>query len=132
MVAIMDIPYESADSTTALHIIHAALKNGHNVRVFAMEGTANLTAKAPQPPANSVKETSMEEERQTATEDRAASLFQLAKQQGVELDWVDCGLRIDDREERDWPDGLRGIKPKDLVDASLGSDATVVILVPTN
>jgi tRNA 2-thiouridine synthesizing protein D len=49
MVAIMDIPYESADSTTALHIIHAALEEGHNVRVFAMEGAVNLTAKTPRP-----------------------------------------------------------------------------------
>ena len=131
MVAIMDIPYESADSTTALHIIHAALKDGHNVRVFAMEGTANLTAKAPQPPANSVKETSMEEERQTATKDRAASLFQLAKQRGVKLDWVNCGFCVDDRGAGDWPEGPRGVGPKDLVDASLASDATMVILVPT-
>jgi tRNA 2-thiouridine synthesizing protein D len=130
MVTIMDIPYESADSTTALHIIHAALKEGHNVRVFAMEGAANLT-NTHQPPVNSIKETSVEEERQTATKDRAASLFQLAKQQGVKLDWVNCGLCVDDREAGDSPEGLRPVGPKDLVDASLGSDATMVILVPT-
>ena len=131
MVAIMDIPYESADSTTALHIIHAALKDGYNVRVFAMEEAVNLTAKAPQPPANSVREASTEKERQTATKDRAASLFQLAKQRGVKLDWVNCGFCVDDREAGDWSEGLRGVGPKDLVDASLASDATIVILVPT-
>jgi tRNA 2-thiouridine synthesizing protein D len=131
MVAIMDIPYESADSTTALHIIHAALKEGHNVRVFAMEGGVYTTAKTPQSHANSLKETSVEEERQAATKDRAASLFQLAKQHGVKLDWVSCGLSVDDREAGDWPEGLPAVGPKDLVDASLASDATMVILVPT-
>lgn len=131
MVAIVDIPYESADSTTALHIIHAALKEGHNVRVFAMEGAVNLTTKTPQPPANSVKETSREEERQTATKGRAASLFQLAKQRGVKLDWVNCGFCVDDSEAGDSPERLRGVGTKDLVDASLASDATMVILVPT-
>lgn len=131
MVAIMDIPYESADSTMALHIIHAALKDGHNVRVFAIEGAANLTAKTPRPPANSVKETSVEEKRETATKDRAAPLFRLAKQRGVKLDWVNGGFCVDDREAGDWPEGLRGVGPKDLVDASLASDATMVFLVPT-
>jgi tRNA 2-thiouridine synthesizing protein D len=131
MVAIMDIPYESADSTTALHIIHAALEEGHNVRVFAMEGAVNLTAKTPRPPANSVKETSGEEEQQTATKDRAASLFQLAKQRGVKLDWVNCGFCVDDKEAGDSPEGLQTVGPEDLVDASVASDATMVILVPT-
>ena len=131
MLAIMDVPYESADSTTALHIIDAALKEGHNVRVFAYGRAVNLTTKTQQPHANRVKETSVEEERQTATKDRAASLFQLAKQQGVKLDWVNCGLCVDDREAGDWSEGLRPVGIKDLVDASLGSEATMVILVPT-
>jgi len=130
MVAVMDIPYESADATTALHIIHAALKDGHNVRVFAMEGAVNLSAKAPQSPANSMRETSAEEERPTATKDRAASLFQLAKNQGVRLDWVNARLCIDESESGDRIDAPRRVGPKDLVDALLGSDATIVILIP--
>ena len=130
MVAIMDIPYEAADSSTALRIIHAALKEGHNVRVFAYGGAINLTTKTQQSPANPVQETSVEEEQQTAAKDRAASLFQLAKQQGVKLDWVNCGLCVDDKEAEDGPEGLRLVGPRDLVDASLASDATMVILVP--
>jgi tRNA 2-thiouridine synthesizing protein D len=131
VVTIMDIPYESADPTTALHIIRSALKEGHNVRVFAYEGAINLTTKTQQSPANPVKETSVEEEQQTAAKDRVASLFQLAKQQGVKLDWVNCGFCVDGGEAGHWPEGLRGVEPKDLVDASLASDATMVILVPT-
>ena len=44
-IAIMDAPYESANSTTALRIIHSALNQGHNVNVFAYEGAVNLTMK---------------------------------------------------------------------------------------
>ena len=127
MVAIMDIPYESADSSTALHIIHAALKEGHNVRVFTYEEAVDLVTKKQQPPANPAKETSEEEERHTTTKDPAASLFELAKHQGVKLDWVNYGLFVDDR----GAEGLRGVGPEDLVEASMGSDATMVILVPT-
>lgn len=41
----MDAPYESPNSTTALRIIDAALRKGHNVNVFAYEGAVNLTMK---------------------------------------------------------------------------------------
>ena len=34
-LAIMDAPYESARSTTALRLIQAALEKGHSVNVFA-------------------------------------------------------------------------------------------------
>ena len=101
------------------------------MKVFATEGAVNATAKTSQTPANSVKETSVEEERQAASKDAAASLFQLAKQHGVKLNWVNCGLSVDERETGDWPEGLPAVGPKDLVDASLASDATMAILVPT-
>ena len=131
VVTIMDFPYESADPTTALHIIREALKEGHNVKVFAYEGAINLTTKTQQFSGGQVKEASVEEERQTATNDQMSSLFQIANQRGVKLDWVNCRLRVDNREARDSPEGLRDVGPRDLVNASLGSDATMVILVPT-
>lgn len=126
-VAIMDAPYESANSTTALRIIHAALNGGHNVNVFAYEGAVNLTMKAQQPHANPVKGTSVEEEQHPTTKDWVASLFQLAKKKGVNLDWVNCGLCVDERGAGDWIEGPRRGGPKDLLDASLASDATLVI-----
>src|SRR5581483_7425576 len=53
-VAIMDAPYESANSTTALRIVQSALAKGHNVNVFAYEGAVNLTMKAQAPHPNPV------------------------------------------------------------------------------
>lgn|SRR3989454_5259755 len=126
-VAIMDAPYESANSTTALRIIHAALEKGHNVNVFAYEGAVNLTMRAQQPHPNPVKGTSVEDEHHPTTKDWIASLFQLANSKGVKLDWVNCGLCVDERGAGDWIQGPRRGGPKDFLDASVASNATLVI-----
>jgi sulfur relay (sulfurtransferase) complex TusBCD TusD component (DsrE family) len=47
---LMDPPFESANTTTALRLIAAALRKGHTVNVFAYEGAVNLTMQGQQPP----------------------------------------------------------------------------------
>ena len=126
-IAIMDAPYESANSTSALRIINAALEKGHNVNVFAYEGAVNLTMKAQQPHPNPVKGTSVEQEQHPTTKDWVASLFKLASTKDVKLDWVNCGLCVDERGAGDWIEGPRRGGPKDFLDASMASDATLVI-----
>ena len=126
-IAMMEPPYESASSTTALRIIHAALEKGYNANVFAYEGAVNLTMKAQAPHPNPVKGTSVEEESHPTTKDWVASLFKLANKKGVKLDWVNCGLCVDERGAGDWIEGPRRGGPKDLLEASLASDATLVI-----
>ncbi|HZA56662.1 MAG TPA: DsrE family protein [Candidatus Udaeobacter sp.] len=126
-IAIMDAPYESANSTTALRVINAALEKGHNVNVFAYEGAVNLTMKAQQPHPNPVKGTSIEQEQHPTTKDWVASLFKLANKKAVKLDWVNCGLCVDERGAGEWVEGPRRGGPKDFLDASLASDATLVI-----
>ena len=126
-IAIMDAPYESANSTSALRIINAALEKGHNVNVFAYEGAVNLTMRAQQPHPNPVKGTSVEQEQHPTTKDWVASLFKLASTKDVKLDWVNCGLCVDERGAGDWIEGPRRGGPKDFLDASMASDATLVI-----
>jgi tRNA 2-thiouridine synthesizing protein D len=126
-VAIMDAPYESASSTTALRIIDAALRKGHNVNVFAYEGAVNLTMRAQQPHPNPVKGTSVEQEQHPTTKDWVAALFRLARAKNVKLDWINCGLCVDERGAGDWIEGPRRGGPKDLLDASAASDQTLVI-----
>ena len=126
-VAIMDAPYESANSTTALRIVQSALAKGHNVNVFAYEGAVNLTMKGQAPHPNPVKGTSAEQEAHPTTKDWVAALFKLAKDKGVKLDWVNCGLCVDERGAGDWVEGPRRGGPKDLLDASNASQATLVI-----
>ncbi len=126
-IAIMDAPYESANSTTALRLIDAALQAGINVKVFAYEGAVNLTMKSQQPHANPVKGTSLEEEQHPTTKDWIAGLFRFAKTKGVEIVWINCGLCVDERGAGDWIEGPRRGSPKDFYDGSVASDATVVI-----
>ncbi len=54
-LAIMDAPYESANSTTAFRIIAAALQKGIHVNVFAYEGAVSLSINDQKPHANPVK-----------------------------------------------------------------------------
>jgi tRNA 2-thiouridine synthesizing protein D len=51
----------------------------------------------------------------------------LASTKDVKLDWVNCGLCVDERGAGDWIEGPRRGGPKDFLDASVASDATLVI-----
>jgi tRNA 2-thiouridine synthesizing protein D len=126
-IAIMDPPYESERSTTALRLVHEALQQGHNVTVFAYEGAVSLTIRAQQPHADPAKGTTVEEERHPTTKDWIASLFRLAGQRGVRLDWINCGLCVDERGAGEWIDGPRRGSPKDFLAAAETSDAVLVI-----
>ena len=126
-VAIMHPPYESAASTTALRIVNAALAQGNNVTVFAYEGAVNLTMAAQQPHANPVKGTSVEQEQHPTTKDWIASLFELARSRGQKLDWINCGLCVDERGAGDWIEGPRRGSPKDFYEAAQKSDGILVI-----
>ena len=125
-VALMDPPYESESSTTALRIIDAALRKGHNVRVFAYEGAVNLTMRAQQPHANPAKGTTVEEEQHPTTKDWIASLFTLAQGEQT-LEWINCGLCVDERGAGEWIEGPKRGGPKDFLDLVQTSDAVLVI-----
>lgn len=126
-IAIMDPPYETAATTTALRIVNTALMQGNNVTVFAYEGAVNLTMRAQQPHANPVKGTSVEQEQHPTTKDWIASLFDLARKNGVNLEWINCGLCVDERGAGDWIDGPRRGSPKDFYEAAQKSDGILVI-----
>ncbi len=126
-IAIMDPPYETANTTTALRIVNAALTQGNNVTVFAYEGAVNLTMKGQQPHANPVKGTSVEQEQHPTTKDWIASLFELARKNSVKLEWINCGLCVDERGAGDWIEGPRRGSPKDFYEAAQKSDGILVI-----
>lgn len=126
-LAIMDSPYESANSTTALRIVQTALNNGHNVMVFAYEGAVNLTMKDQKPHENGIKGTTLAEENHPLTKDWIVELFQLAAVKGVTLDWVNCGLCVDERGAGNWIEGPRRGAPKDFIEAVKNSDGAIVI-----
>jgi len=126
-LSIMDAPYESANSTTALRIIRSALEQGNNVNVFAYEGAVNLTMKEQKAHPNPVHGTTEEEEQHPTTKDWVAGLFKLAKEKGVKLEWINCGLCVDERGAGNWIEGPRRGGPKDLLECSNNSQTTLVI-----
>lgn len=123
-VTLMDAPYEQATTTTAFRIIDAALRAGHRVNVFAYEGAVNLTMADQAPHPNPVKGTSVEEEDHPTTKEWVAALFRLADGR---LDWVNCGLCVDERGSGNWIEGPRRGGPKDFAEWVEASEQTLVI-----
>src|SRR5580765_3596649 len=95
-IALMNPPYESANSTTALRIITAALEKGIRVNVFAYEGAVCLPLKDQAPHANPVKGTTVEEEEHPTTRSFVSSLLEIGDDDPL-LTWVNCGLCVDER-----------------------------------
>lgn len=124
---LMDPPYESANSTTALRIVDSALRKGHNVNVFAFEGAVNLSMAEQKPHPNPVHGTSIEEENHPTTKDMVSGLFALAKDKGVNLEWVNCGFCVDERGAGNWVEGPRRGGPPDFWKMIQAGDTTIVI-----
>jgi len=126
-IAIMDAPYESANTTTAFRIIAAALAKGIDVNVFAYEGAVALAMKDQQPHANPVRGTTVEQEDHPTTRAFIAGLLALAQEKGARLQWVNCGLCVDERGAGNWIEGVRRGGPPDFLAMVEGSSNTLVI-----
>jgi tRNA 2-thiouridine synthesizing protein D len=125
--ALMDAPYESARTTTALRLIDIAVRRGYTVNVFAYEGAVLLPFSQQQPHANAVHGRNVEEENHLLTKDVVAALIAEAAQSGGALDWVNCGLCVDERGAGAAIDGVRRGSPADLWKMAEASDNTLVI-----
>jgi tRNA 2-thiouridine synthesizing protein D len=121
-IALMDSPYESGTTTTALRIADAAVRKGHSVNVFAYEGAVSLTIKEQKPHPNPVKGTSVEEQDHPTTANFVAGLLGTGK-----VDWINCGLCVDERGAGDWIEGARRGGPGDLLNWSNESDNTLIM-----
>lgn len=127
-LALMDPPYESANSTTALRIITAALEKGIDVNVFAYEGAVCLALKDQAPHANPVKGTSVEEEQHPTTKAFVSSLLAMG-QDNPTLSWVNCGLCVDERGATNVVDGVKRGSPTDFF--KMASESTNTLVIPT-
>ena len=127
-LALMDPPYESANSTTALRIISAALKKGIHVNVFAYEGAVCLPLKEQAPHANPVKGTTVEEEDHPNTKNFISSLLQLGKENPL-LNWVNCGLCVDERGAVNVIEGVKRGSPADFL--KMTQESTNTLVIPT-
>jgi tRNA 2-thiouridine synthesizing protein D len=125
--ALMDAPYESARTTTALRLIDIAVRRGYAVNVFAYEGAVLLPFSQQQPHANAVHGRNVEEENHLLTKEVVGALFAEAQRSGGALDWVNCGLCVDERGAGAAIDGVRRGSPADLWKMAEASDNTLVI-----
>jgi tRNA 2-thiouridine synthesizing protein D len=125
--AIMDAPYESARSTTALRLIDAAVRRGFDVNVFAYEGAVAVAFAKQMPHANAVHGCDVEEEDHPNPKDWVAAILKEAEKRGSKVDWVQCGLCVDERGATEWVPGPRRGSPADFWKMSEESDNTLVI-----
>ena len=127
-LALMDPPYESANSTTALRIISAALQKGIHVNVFAYEGAVCLPLQDQAPHANPVKGTTVEEEEHPTTRAFISSLMEMGKENPL-LTWVNCGLCVDERGAGNVVEGVKRGSPADFL--KMAQESTNTLVIPT-
>jgi len=123
----MDAPFESARSTTAMRLIDIATRKGHTVNVFAYEGAVGLPFTKQTGHANSVHGHDADEEDHPLPHKWIESIASQAKASGGELNWINCGLCVD---ERGMAEALPFVKrgtPGDLYNWSESSDNTLII-----
>lgn len=126
-LVIMDPPFESARTTTALRIIDAAIERGFDVNVFAYEGAVALPFALQKPHANAVHGRDVEEEDHPLPREWIAALLERASARGTRLDWVNCGLCVDERGAGEFIAGTRRGGPPHLVEFLDHSDNALVI-----
>lgn len=126
---LMDPPYEDARSTTALRLLDLAVRRGHDVNVFAYEGAVYLPFAKQVPHANAVHGRDLEQEDHPNPKDWIAAIVQEAEKRGAKLDWVQCGLCVDERGAGECiqSPAIRRGSPADLVKFVDASDNTLVI-----
>ena len=124
---IMDAPYENARTVTALRLVDAALKKGHDVTVFAYEGAVALTFARQAPHANAVHGRDLHEEDHPLPKDWVAALLETARAFGRRLEWVNCGLCVDERGVGEAVPGAKRGSPGDFWKAAEASHNTLVI-----
>lgn len=124
---LMDPPYENARTTTALRLVDAAVRRGHDVNVFAYEGAVSVPFAKQAPHPNVVHGHDVEQEDHPNPKDWVAALYKEAGKRGAKIDWVQCGLCVDERGASEWIPGPRRGSPADLVKFVEASDNTLVI-----
>ena len=124
---LMDPPYETARTTTALRLMDIAVSRGYDINVFAYEGAVNLAFAKQVPHANAVHGRDAAEEDHPNPKEWVTALFAEAETKGSKIDWIQCGLCVDERGATECVPGLRRGSPADLVKFFETSDNTLVI-----
>ena len=125
--AIMDAPFEDTRSTTALRLVDICARRGYHVNVFAYEGAVYLPFARQQPHPNAVHGRDVEEEDHPLPREWIAAIIEAAAANGGTLDWVNCGLCVDERGAGETIEGVRRGTPGDFWKMAEASDNSLVI-----
>ncbi len=125
--ALMDPPYENARSTTALRLIDIAARRGYDVNVFAYEGAVCLPFALQKAHPNAVHGRDADEEDHPLPREWVAAVIKAAEDAGGKVDWINCGLCVDERGVGEAIPGVRRGTPADFWNAAEASDNTLVI-----
>lgn len=125
--ALMDAPFESSRTATALRIIAIAIGRGHDINVFAYEGAVYLPFALQTQHANAVHGRDAEQEDHPLSREWIAALMQEAAAKGAKFDWINCGLCVDERGAAEAIEGVRRGSPVDFWAMAAKSDNTLVV-----
>jgi tRNA 2-thiouridine synthesizing protein D len=124
---LMDAPFESSRTATALRMIDASIQRGFNVNVFAYEGAVMLPFRHQQPHPNLVHGRDVGEEDHPLPREWIAGMMAMAPDRGAAVNWVNCGLCVDERGGADSIEGVQRGTPADLWKLATASDNTLVV-----
>lgn len=125
--AFMEPPFESARGTTMFRLISEAIRSGHDVNVFAYEGAVYMPFAPQKQHPNAVHGRNEAEENHPLPKDWLAALLAEAARRGTKLDWVNCGLCVDERGAGEAISGIRRGSPADFWKMAVESHNTLVI-----
>ncbi len=124
---LMDAPFENARTTTAMRLIDIAARRGYDINVFAYEGAVYLPFAAQKQHANAVHGRDVVQEDHPLPREWVEAVVQEAAKNGGRVDWVNCGLCVDERGAADAVAGVRRGSPADFWKMATSSDNTLVI-----
>ena len=124
---LMDAPYENARTATALRVIDIAAKRGYDVNVFAYEGAVSLPFAKQTAHPNAVHGRDAAQEDHPLPKQWVAALIAECARNGGKLDWVNCGLCVDERGAGESIEGVRRGTPGDFWKMAEASDNSLVI-----
>ncbi len=124
--ALMDAPFENARTVTAMRLMDIAARRGYDINVFAYEGAVSLAFAKQSAHPNAVHGRNAEEEDHPLPKDWILAIKAECEKNGGKLDWVNCGLCVDERGAGETAEGRRGT-PGDFWKFAEGSDNSLVI-----
>ena len=126
---IMDPPYEDARTTTALRLLDIAARRGNNINVFAYEGAVAVPFAKQAPHPNAVHGRDTAQEDHPNPKDWVAAILAEARKNGGKVDWVQCGLCVDERGAAESIPGTRRGSPADFW--KFVEESTNTLVIPT-